>query len=132
LAFLLPLLVQFHSWWCCIFGCCAGGSGLLSNIPAVARPAALPGRTSWRRHVPFALFLVALSSLILGTARPFASVLVRCPRATIILALDVSWSMCASDIPPNRLTVAQEAAEKFILNQSQRRIGIVALLDLQS
>lgn len=89
--------------------------------------AAVPRQSRWRRHVPFALFLIALASLIVGMARPVASVQVPSSRATIMLALDVSWSMCASDIPPNRLTVAQAAAEKFILNQeAATRIGVVA------
>lgn len=89
--------------------------------------AAMPGRASWRRHLPFGLFLVALASLIVGLARPVASVRVPASQTTIMLALDVSWSMCASDIPPNRLTVAQQAAERFIQNKEPgTRIGIVA------
>jgi len=89
--------------------------------------AAMPKRSSWRRHVPFALFLIALTCLIVGLARPTASVRVPSSQATIMLALDVSWSMCSSDIPPNRLTVAQSAAETFIDNQELgTKIGIVA------
>jgi Ca-activated chloride channel homolog len=88
---------------------------------------ALPRQSLWRRHIPFAFFLAALASLIVGLARPVANVRVPSSEATIMLALDVSWSMCASDIRPNRLTVAQEAAETFILNQEPgTRIGIVA------
>jgi Ca-activated chloride channel family protein len=88
---------------------------------------AMPGHSNWRRHLPFALFLVALACLILALARPFATVNVTANRATVILALDVSGSMCSSDISPNRLTVAQEAAEKFIRNQPNgTQIGIVA------
>lgn len=88
---------------------------------------ALPKRSQWRRHIPFAIFLLALASLIVALARPYASVLVPSSRATILLALDVSLSMCSSDIPPNRLAVAQEAAESFILNQEPgTQIGIVA------
>jgi Ca-activated chloride channel homolog len=88
---------------------------------------ALPGKSSWRRHLPFALFLVGLASLIMALARPVASVTVPYNRATIILALDVSLSMCSSDIPPNRLTVAQEAAETFIRNQEPgTQVGVVA------
>ena len=88
---------------------------------------AMPGRTSWRRHLPFALFLLALAALILGLARPVATVNATSSQATILLALDVSLSMCSSDIPPNRLTVAQEAAETFIRNlEPGTRVGIVA------
>lgn len=89
--------------------------------------AAQPGRSHWRRHLPFVLFLLALSSLVIALARPFTSMTVPSSRATIMLALDVSLSMCASDIPPNRLTVAQEAAETFIRNQEPgTQIGVVA------
>lgn len=89
--------------------------------------AARPGQSRWRRHIPFALFLLALGSLILAIARPVANVPVPSSRANIVLALDVSLSMCASDIEPNRLTVAQEAAETFILNQEPgTKVGIVA------
>lgn len=87
---------------------------------------ALPSRSRWR-HLPFALFVIALTSLILAMARPVASVTVPSSRTTIMLALDVSLSMCISDIPPNRLSVAQEAMETFIKNQSPgTQIGIVA------
>ena len=88
---------------------------------------AIPGSSRWRRHLPLALFLLALASLIVGMARPVVTRNVTSKEATIILALDVSLSMCASDISPNRLTVAQEAAESFILSQDpDTRIGIVA------
>ena len=88
---------------------------------------ALPKRSHWRRHLPFALFLLGLTSLIIATARPAAEIEVPLSRTTIILALDVSRSMCATDVDPNRLTVAQEAALAFIEDQADHtRIGIVA------
>lgn len=91
---------------------------------------ALPDRARWRRHLPAALFLVGLTSLIAALTRPAAQVLVPLSRTTIILAIDVSRSMCASDVPPNRLTVAQEAASKFVEQQADdTRIGIVAFAD---
>lgn len=87
---------------------------------------AVPTRSNWRRHLPFALFLISLACLTLALARPFATVNVASSRGTVILALDVSGSMCSSDIAPNRLTAAQEAAEDFIQNQpSGMQIGIV-------
>ena len=92
---------------------------------------ALPKRSSWRRHLPFALFLLGLTSLILALARPVAAVEVPLSRTTIILALDVSRSMCAGDVPPNRLTVAQDAALAFIEDQpAGTQIGIVAFAEL--
>ena len=78
---------------------------------------ALPEWSRWRRHLPFALFLLGLTSLIITLARPVAVVEVPLSRTTIILAMDVSRSMCSTDIPPNRLTVAQEAALAFIEDQ---------------
>jgi len=83
---------------------------------------------SWlRRHLIFILFLLALTSLIFATARPSATVTIPSNKATIILAIDVSRSMCATDIAPNRLEVAKDAAQAFIQNHnSSRQIGIVA------
>ena len=85
-------------------------------------------RQSWlRRHLPFVLFLFALASLVFALGRPVASVMIPSNRATIILAIDVSRSMCSNDIPPNRLEAAKDAAQSFIQNhQAGRQIGIVA------
>jgi Ca-activated chloride channel family protein len=88
---------------------------------------ALPKRSRWRQHLPFALFLAGLGSLIIALARPVAAIEVPLSRTTIILALDVSRSMCATDVEPNRLAVAQEAALSFIEDQSVgTQIGLVA------
>jgi len=88
---------------------------------------AIPKRSRWRRHLPPALFLVAIASLGIATARPRISADVPINKTSIILALDVSGSMCATDVEPNRLTAAQNAAKEFIKNQvAGTRIGIVA------
>jgi Ca-activated chloride channel family protein len=80
-----------------------------------------------RRHLPFALFILALASLVMAFARPQAQVTVPSRQATIILAIDVSRSMCSTDIPPNRLEAAKAAAISFVENQEPTtRIGIVA------
>ncbi len=83
---------------------------------------------SWlRRHLPFILFLFALASLVFALGRPVATVVIPSNRATIILAIDVSRSMCSNDIPPNRLEAAKDAAQSFIQNhQAGRQIGLVA------
>ena len=78
---------------------------------------ALPRQSNWRRHLPFMLFLFAIASIILALARPSAALRVPTSDATIMLAMDVSLSMCSTDIPPNRLTVAQQAAETLIQNK---------------
>jgi Ca-activated chloride channel family protein len=80
-----------------------------------------------RRHLPFVLFLFALASLAFSLTRPSAEVDVPSRRATIILALDVSRSMCSTDILPSRLAAAKVAALSFIKSQdSATQIGIVA------
>lgn len=80
-----------------------------------------------RRHIPPALFAIALLLMILGTARPAAVLTLPSNRATVILAMDVSGSMRAGDIKPNRLVAAQRAATAFIKGQpSYVRTGVVA------
>ena len=83
---------------------------------------------SWlRRHLPFILVLFALASLVMALSRPVATVTVPSNRATIMLTIDVSRSMCSTDIPPNRLEAAKDAAQAFIQQQGAgTQIGIVA------
>jgi Ca-activated chloride channel family protein len=88
---------------------------------------ALPHQSWLRRHLPFVLFLLALTGLVIALARPVAIVSVPTGRANIILAMDVSRSMCSNDIVPNRLTAAKEAAMSFVdSQQASTHIGIVA------
>ena len=89
--------------------------------------AALPGRTAWRRRVPVLLFLGALLALSGGLARPQAQLSVPANNTSILLAIDVSGSMCSTDVAPNRLTVAIDAARSFVSDQDDgTRIGLVA------
>jgi len=82
---------------------------------------------SWRRHVPPFLILLALAALIVAIARPSATMTLPSQHETVIMAMDVSGSMRASDVEPNRLVAAQVAAKAFIADQpSHVRIGIVA------
>jgi Ca-activated chloride channel family protein len=88
---------------------------------------ALPQQSRLRRHLPFAMFLLALASLVIALGRPVAVVNVPIGQTTVILAMDVSWSMCSTDIQPNRLQAAKAAALSFIRRQkSSTQIGIVA------
>jgi Ca-activated chloride channel homolog len=81
----------------------------------------------FRRHIPPLLFLCALTLMIVAIARPAAVVTLPSQHETIILAMDVSGSMRAVDVHPNRLTAAQEAARAFINDQPHNvRIGIVS------
>lgn len=80
-----------------------------------------------RRHVPPLLFLMALTLMIVAVARPAAVVTLPSHHETIILAIDVSGSMRAEDVEPNRLIAAQQAAKSFIEEQPHSvRIGIVS------
>ena len=89
--------------------------------------AALPGRSRWRRRIPAALLTLGLAVLAVGAARPQATVPVASSSATIMLALDVSGSMCSTDVKPNRITAAERAASAFIRSQAGGpRIGLVA------
>jgi len=89
--------------------------------------AALPRYSRWRRHLPFALFLLALTSLVLAMSRPVSIASVPAGTTTIILTIDASRSMCSTDVPPNRMIAAQKAALDFIRQQPpSTQIGIVA------
>ena len=89
------------------------------------KEAAAAGRV--RRHLPPLLFLLALIVLIVAIARPTATITLPSAYETIILAMDVSGSMRAADVQPNRLGAAQAAARAFVADQpSSARIGVVS------
>ncbi len=93
---------------------------------ALVRSAA-GGRSRWRRRVPAALLVAGLAVLAVGAARPQVSVPQASSNATIMLALDVSGSMCSTDVKPNRITAAEQSAGGFITSQEGGpRIGLVA------
>jgi Ca-activated chloride channel homolog len=80
-----------------------------------------------RRHVPPFLFLVALTLMLVAIARPAAVVTLPSAHETVILAMDVSGSMRATDVKPSRLVAAQEAARAFVADQPKTtRIGVVS------
>jgi Ca-activated chloride channel homolog len=88
---------------------------------------AMAGGHTLRRHVPPLLLLAALAVMIGAIARPSAVVTLPSQHETVILAMDVSGSMRASDVEPTRLVAAQNAAKAFIADQPENvRIGIVA------
>ena len=81
----------------------------------------------WRRHVPPLMFLLALAAMLLAAARPTAVVPLPSNQQTIILAMDVSGSMRATDVEPNRLEAAQSAAKAFLKELPRDvKVGIVA------
>jgi Ca-activated chloride channel family protein len=73
-----------------------------------------PKGPGWRRHVAAAAFLLCLLVLATGMAKPSTDVQVPLERATVVMALDVSLSMRANDVDPDRFTAAKEAAKDFV------------------
>jgi Ca-activated chloride channel homolog len=122
LALLLPLLAVLYVW-------------LLRRRKRVAlRYASLAmvkealGRSiGWRRHLPPALFLVGLGALAVASSRPLALIKLPTQRQTIMMAMDVSGSMRATDVAPDRITASQAAAKAFAAELPRDvRIGVVA------
>ena len=89
--------------------------------------AALGKGPGWRRHVPPLLLLLAIATLLVATARPLAVIALPQAQRTIILAMDVSGSMRATDVQPSRIVAAQEAAKAFVTSLPRTvRVGVVA------
>jgi Ca-activated chloride channel homolog len=85
---------------------------------------------AWRRRVPPVLFLLALTALTVGLARPEATVLVPRNEATVILSIDSSSSMSAADVQPSRLAAAKDAADAFIKQLPETfRVALVTFSD---
>jgi Ca-activated chloride channel homolog len=83
-----------------------------------------------RRHIPPALFLIALAVMIVGLARPAAVVILPHQEGTVVLVIDVSGSMQADDLQPTRMEAAKAAARSFVEKQPQGvRIGVVSFTD---
>ena len=118
----VPLLVLLYLW---LLGRRKRSTVRLASI-SVAREALGRG-PGWRRHVPPALLLTAIAVLLFAAARPLAVVSLPLAERTIMLAMDVSGSMRATDVKPNRLIASQEAAKAFV-NSLPRdvRVGIVS------
>ncbi|CAN5756605.1 VWA domain-containing protein [soil metagenome] len=92
-----------------------------------------PKRPGWRRHVAPVLFGLTLILLIGAAARPVATVRVPREQASIVLVMDVSGSMAATDLDPNRITAAKEAAQEFVDSLPGRmRVGLVTFSDYAS
>src|SRR4029079_923775 len=93
---LIPLIIAFYVW---VLRHRRRYTVRYSSLSLLRE--ALPRHSLLRRHLPFALFLLALSSLIVAMGRPVAIVSVPTGQVTIILTVDVSRSMCSTDISPN-------------------------------
>lgn len=119
---LVPVLVGAYLW---LLKRRRRSTVRLASI-AVAK-AALGTGPGWRRHVPPALMLAAIAALLLAAARPMAVVKLPLTQRTIMLAMDVSGSMRATDVKPTRIVASQEAAKAFV-NSLPRdvKVGIVS------
>ncbi len=119
---LLPLLVLLYVW---LLRRRRRSTVRLASV-AIAK-AALGKGPGWRRHLPPLLMLLALGTLLLASARPTAVITLPLSQRTIMLAMDVSGSMRAEDVKPNRLVASQEAAKAFV-NALPRdvKVGIVS------
>ena len=119
---LLPLLVLLYLW---VLKRKRKTTVRLASVN-IAKLAA-GARPGWRRHVPPVLMLLALAALLLAVARPTATLTLPLAERTIILAMDVSGSMRAEDVKPNRLVASQEAAKAFVNNLPREvRVGVVS------
>jgi Ca-activated chloride channel family protein len=103
------------------------GSRFVVVLPTTEEVRAVaPGRPGWRRHVTAAMFVLALTAMVVALAGPARHVRVPLRLATIMVALDSSRSMGATDVKPERLVAAREAARKFVRAlPSEIRVGVV-------
>lgn len=106
------LLVPVAVWL--YFASHAGGSGRETFSTPALLPSVAPDRPGWRRHVPVALYGLALTALLVALARPQATLAVGMEQATVVLVTDHSGSMAARDVRPTRLAAAQRAAARFL------------------
>ena len=122
LALLLPLLPVLYVW---LMRCRKKTALRYPSLVLVKQ--ALGRAVGWRRHLPPTLLLVALGALIVAVARPMAVITLPTQQQTIILDMDVSGSMHAADVEPDRITASQVAAKAFVAELPRNlRIGVVA------
>lgn len=121
----VPLLAATYLWWT------RRTRGARRRLGGLAQTDG-PGRGRLR-HLPPTLFLLALTLLLVSVGRPAAVVTMPSRHETVVLAVDVSGSMRATDVQPTRLAAAQEAAKAFVGGQPRStRIGIVTFAGVAS
>ena len=118
----LPVLVALYFW---LLNRRRKTTVRLASV-AVARLAVGKG-PGWRRHIPPLIMLLAVGVLLFAAARPMAVITLPLSERTIMLAMDVSGSMRAEDVKPNRLVASQEAAKTFVNGLPRDvKVGIVS------
>ena len=118
---MLPLLIGLYVW---LLRRKSKAAVRYANLGMIKE--AMGVGAKYRRHVPPALFLLAIALLIVAMARPSATVVLPSQKQTIILALDASGSMRAKDVLPSRIEAAQAAAKKFVADlPAKAQVGIV-------
>ena len=96
-----------------------------SSSPGCCRTSSTTSR-AWRRHLPAAILLLAVATFLLGFARPHATLSERSEEATVVLAIDTSHSMAATDVAPTRLAAAQASARRFLAGLPEKyRVAVV-------
>jgi len=119
---LVPLLILLYLW---LLRRRRKSTVRFASVALVKQ--AMGSGPSWRRHVPPAVLLLAVTVLIVASARPMARIKLPSQQETIILAMDVSGSMRATDVQPNRLVASQEAAKTFVAALPRSvRVGVVS------
>ena len=118
---LLPLLIGLYVW---LLRRKSKAAVRYANLGMIKEAMGIGSK--YRRHVPPALFLLAIALLIVAMARPSATIVLPSQKQTIILALDASGSMRAKDVLPSRIEAAQAAAKKFVADlPAKAQVGIV-------
>ncbi len=118
----IPLLVAVYVW---LLGRKKKLAVRYASLSIVRE--AMGAGQSVRRHIPPLLFLLSLAAMLVASSRPFAVVALPSQNETIMLAMDVSGSMRATDVLPNRLVASQNAAKAFLAELPRNvRVGVVA------
>jgi Ca-activated chloride channel family protein len=117
----VPLLVLLYVW---LLRRRKKSSLRYANLALIKE--AMGKSVAWRRHLPPALMLLAITSMLIAFSRPAAIVSLPSAEKTIVLAMDVSGSMRAADVLPDRITAAKEAAKAFVAELPRSvRIAVV-------
>jgi Ca-activated chloride channel homolog len=117
----LPLLVMLYFW---LMNRRKKAAIVYSDLTLIKQ--AMQQQSNWRRHVPPILFLLSLAMMLIALGRPSAIVSLPSQHEIIIMAMDVSGSMRAKDVEPDRMTASQTAAKQFVKDTPpDTRIGLV-------